>query len=118
MISRKVLTASIMIGYDPNTTPSAFEIFGSDDEEENINESWEYISIFDMLVYSANNLRPGIAHSVYQYARYTHNPKSSYVIAVKHILRYLRGTTEKRIFLGTNNKHEVDCFVDSDFAEK
>jgi len=112
----KVLTASGMIDCKPNTTPSALEPLGPDEEGEPMNESWEYASILGMLMYLANNTRPDIAHAVHACARYTHAPKKSHATAVKHILRYLKGTMLKGMILSPNSKHELDCFVDSDFA--
>ena len=112
----KVLTASGMMDCKPNTTPSALEPLGPDEEGEPMNESWEYASILGMLMYLANNTRPDIAHAVHACARYTHAPKKSHATAVKHILRYLKGTMQKGMVLSPNSKHELDCFVDSDFA--
>ena len=61
-----------------------------------MNESWEYLSIIGMLMYLANITRPDIAHAVHACARYTHSPKNSPPTAVKHIVRYVKGTHEKR----------------------
>ena len=112
----KVLVASGMIDSNSNSTPSALEHLGPDEHGESINESWEYASIIGILMYLANNTRPDIAHAVHACARYTHNPKKSHAIAVKHILRYLKGTMLDGIILNPNTTHELNCFVDSDFA--
>ena len=93
----KALTASGMIDCNPNATPSSLELLGPDHESENMGESWEYASIISMLMYLANNTRPDIAHAVHACARYTHHPKKSHARAVKHILRYLKGTMDKGI---------------------
>ena len=79
-------------------------------------EDWEYASIIGMLMYLANNSRPDIAHAVHACARYTHSPKKSHATAVKHILRYLKGTQDKGMLLCPNKLHELNCYVDSDFA--
>ena len=67
-------------------------------------------------MYLANNSRPDIAHAVHACARFTHNPKKSHATAVKHILRYLKGTQDKGMLLRPNNLQELNCYVDSDFA--
>ena len=92
------------------------EPLGPDDNGEDMNESWEYASIIGMLMYLANNTRPDIAHAVHACARYTHKPKKVHATAIKYILRYLKGTMLGGIIVNPNNKHEINCFVDSDFA--
>ena len=69
-----------------------------------------------MLMYLSNNTRPDIAYSVHACARYTHYPKKTHATAVKHILRYLKGTSDKGMAIKPNHKEELDCYVDSDFA--
>ena len=54
-------------------------------------------------MYLANNTRPDIACAVHACARYTHNPKKSRAGAVKHILRYLKGTLDKGMILAPSN---------------
>ncbi len=85
---------------------------------ENMEESWEYASIIGMLMYLANNTRPDIVYAVHACACYTHNPKQSHASAIKHILRYLKGTSEKGILLKPNQEEKLDCYVDSDFCRK
>ena len=112
----KVLEAAGMQDCNPNLTPSALDPLGPDLEGEVMNEEWEYASIVGMLMYLANNTRPDIAHAVHACARYTHNPKKSHATAVKHILRYLKGTDTKGMILKPNKRDNLDCYVDSDFA--
>ena len=116
-LTEKVLKASGMVDCKPNTTPSTLDPLGPDKDGELMNESWEYASILGMLMYLANNTRPDIARAVHACVRYTHSPKKSHATAVKHILKYLKGTLDKGIILAPNNKHELNCFVDSDFAK-
>ena len=112
----KVLKAAGMEDSNPNSTPSTLEPLGPDKQGQPMNESWEYASIIGMLMYLANNTRPDIAHAVHACARYTHHPKKSHATAVKHILRYLKGTADKGMVINPNNRDELDCYVDSDFA--
>ena len=115
-LTEKVLKASEMIDCKPNVTPSTLDPLGPDKDGEPINKSWEYASILGIQMYLANNTRPDIAHAVHACARYTHSPKQSHTTAVKHILRYFKGIMEKGMVLDPNNKHELDYFVDNDFA--
>ena len=112
----KVLQAAGMDECNPNTTPSTLDPLGPDKEGPPMEESWEYASIIGMLMYLANNSRPDIAHAVHACARYTHSPRKSHATAVKHILRYLKGTINKGMIIKPNNQQNLDCYVDSDFA--
>ena len=67
-------------------------------------------------MYLANNTRPDIAYAVHACARYTHHPKKSHATAVKHILRYLKGTLNLGMIMKPNQMQTLDCYVDSDSA--
>jgi hypothetical protein len=61
------------------------------------------------------NTRPDIAFAVHQIARRTADPRPSDWIALKRILRYLRGTPTKGI-LYKRSETSIQCFSDSDWA--
>ena len=44
---------------NPNITPTTLERLGPDVDRKKMNESWDYASIIGMLMYLANNTRPG-----------------------------------------------------------
>ena len=69
-----------------------------------------------MLLYLSNNTRPDITFAVSQVARFTHQPKQSHGIAVKTILRYLRGTLDKGTIVHRTTSLSLTCFSDADFA--
>ena len=69
-----------------------------------------------MLLYISSNTRPDIQFAVHQAARFTHNPKQSHAQAVKRIIRYLAGTSDKGIQFIPNALEGLDCYVDADFA--
>lgn len=69
-----------------------------------------------MLLYLSGNTRPDITFAVHQCARYSHAPKQSYAVAVKQILRYLKGTSAKGMIFSPSGDFEVNCYVDADFA--
>jgi hypothetical protein len=69
-----------------------------------------------MLMYLAANTRPDIAYAVHQAARHTPAPKASHSVAIKRILRYLKGTRTKGIDFKPDDSDRVDCYVDADFA--
>lgn len=51
-----------------------------------------------------------------QCARFTHNPKKTHATAVKRILRYLKGTSDKGLILKPEIDYKLNCYVDVDFA--
>ena len=67
-------------------------------------------------MYLAQSSRSDIAYAVHQCTRFTHAPKKSHVAGVKRILRYLQGTKGKGLILNPTTNHQVDCYVDADFA--
>ena len=78
-------------------------------------------TIFKQLVGSLmylNVTRPYIAHYVSLISRFMEHPKDSHFLAAKHILRYLQGTRNLRIFykVGGGNE-ELISYIDSDYAE-
>ena len=110
----KVLEAAGMADCNPNATPSSQEPLGPDLEGDKMDETWEYALIIGMLMYLANNTRPDIAYAVHSCARYTHHQRKSHGTAVKHILRYLKGTADKGMVIKPNMEQTLDCYVDSD----
>jgi hypothetical protein len=97
-------------------TPAATTPSGADTEGDTFFESWEYACVVGMLMYLAANTRPGIAHDVHQAARHTHAPRGSHAVAVKRILRYLKGTKDKGLYFNPDATDQVDCYMDAVFA--
>ena len=65
----------------------------------------------------AGSTRPDIANAVHQCARFSHNPKYSHEVGVKHIEIYLKGTRDKGIIMKPDFKKLcVDMFADDDFT--
>ena len=80
-------------------------------------EDWDYRSIVGMLLYLAGSTRPDIAYAVHQCARFSHSPKASHEIGVKHIVRYLKGTRDKgRIMTPTAGNLQLDLYADANVA--
>ena len=80
-----------------------------------------HIQIFylmGMLLYLASITSPYISYTVHQCAQFSHDPKASHKIGLKHIARYLNGTRDKGLIM----KPEIQdlksyLFVDEEFAE-
>ena len=70
-----------------------------------------------MLLYLSMNTRPDIAFAVSQVAQFNSNPKQSHASAVKMIIRYLSGTSDKGIIFTPTTDFKVDCHVDADLLD-
>ena len=112
----KIIAATGLETCSTNKVPAACEALGIDPEGEPMEEPWSYPSIVGMLLYLSNNTRPDIAFAVSQVARFTHNPKKSHASAVKMIVRYLAGTSDKGTIVQSATSLELTCHVDADFA--
>ena len=74
-----------------------------------------YDSAVGSLMYAMVCTRPDIAHAVGVVSRFLANPGKEHWMAVKWILRYLRGTSKVCLFFG-NGKPMLDGFTDADMA--
>jgi hypothetical protein len=66
--------------------------------EETLGPEVLYLSAIGALMYLANCIRLDIAFSVNLLARYSSAPTLRHWNGVKHVLRYLRGMTDMRLF--------------------
>jgi hypothetical protein len=69
-----------------------------EDDEKILGPKVPYLSAIDALMYLANCTWPDIAFSVNLLARYSSAPTRRHWNGVKHVLHYLRGTTNMRLF--------------------
>ena len=60
--------------------------------------------------------RPDIMHAVCQVGRFQASPKTSHLLAVKRIFRYLKGTTEYGLWYPIGNQLDSYAFIDADWA--
>ena len=67
-------------------------------------------------MYAMVATRPDLAYVVGVVSRYMSNPVRKHWEAVKHILRYLRGTKDAWLTFGSNNSTEVEGYTNSDYA--
>ncbi|KAH9651792.1 hypothetical protein KPL70_026888 [Citrus sinensis] len=74
-----------------------------------------YASAVGSLMFAMICTRPDIAQAVGAVSRYMANPGGEHWIAVKRILRYIRGTSDVALCYG-ESEFTVRGYVDSDFA--
>jgi hypothetical protein len=95
----------------------ATEILHADTAGPEREHGWNYRTIIGMLTYLSTSTCPDIAFSVHQCARFSVAPKRLHEIAVRRIVRYLKGTKDQGYILQpSSTHHNLDCYVDADFA--
>ena len=98
-------------------TPAITTILRKDENGAQREHAWKYRTLIGMLTYLSVSSRPDIAFAVHQCARYSVCPMRIHELAVRRVVRYLQGTSDKGYILrpspGTRN---LDCYVDADFA--
>ena len=87
----KIVEFAGMLNYNPCATPMEARLKLSKKMEDEVVNPTTYRSIIGSLRYIVNN-RPDIAYSVGVVNRYMEAPSKEDWAAVKHILRYLKGT--------------------------
>ncbi|KAH9714562.1 hypothetical protein KPL71_020696 [Citrus sinensis] len=74
-----------------------------------------YASAMRSLIFAMISTRPDIAQAVGAVSRYMANPGGEHLIAVKRILRYIKGTSDVALCYG-GLEFTIRGYVDSDFA--
>jgi hypothetical protein len=113
---KKIISTAGMENCNPNRTPATKEALAKDPDGLPMDDEWNYRSIVGMLLYLSNNTRPDIMFAVSQVARFCYAPKKSHATAVKTIIRYLAGTTDKGTIFRQPSDFNIKCFVDADFC--
>ena len=105
------------------STPMVSRLTDKDPEKLDKNEHELYQNMVGSLLYLACWTRPDISFAVSELSRFVSSPGSSHMKAVKHLLRYLRGSREMGLNYSRPSNHgPMDKpnvlwgFVDSDWA--
>jgi hypothetical protein len=73
-----------------------------------------YLSAVGSLQYLATMTRPDIAYAVSYLGRFNHNPHPTHWAAVKHLLRYLKGTSGyKLVYKASDNEELFQTYSDA-----
>ena len=105
----------------PVSTPLASHFHLSKDQspetkkERKFMAKVSYTSAIGSLMYAMAYTRPDIGYAMGVVSRFMSNPDKAHWEAVKWILRYLRGTTEKCLYFG-EGELKVQGYVDADFG--
>ena len=84
-----------------------------EDDEETLGFGVPYLSEIGALMYITNCTRPDIAFHVNLLARYSSTPTRRHWNGVKHVLRYLRGTTDMGLFYPHYSNPQLVGYTDA-----
>ena len=86
-----------------------------EENEELLGPEIPYLNTIGALMYLANYTRPNITFSVNLLARYNSTPTKRHWNGIKHILRYLRGTSDMGLFYSKAMEPQLLGYVDAGY---
>ena len=102
------MNSEIMLSNDQSpTTPEDLE------DMQNV----PYQRAIGSLMYAATSTRPDIAFAVAILSQFMRNPGHTHWEAVKDVIRYLKGTADFQLTLGTSDTG-LEAYVDADWASQ
>jgi hypothetical protein len=85
------------------------------EEEEEVIDKQRYLTAVGSFTYLTTHTRPDIAFATSILARHNQNPTMRHWNGVKHLLRYLKGTSDLGLYYQRSNPTEIRGFADSGF---
>ena len=104
-----------MKDYKAMTTPMELNLKLLSDASLEMIDATMYHQMIGSLMYRTST-RPDICFAVNTLSQFLTDPIHVHLIAAKHILRYLRGTIDYGLKHDTNQKINLEGYVDSDWA--
>ena len=91
------------------------KLIKSNEEQKLVNPKL-YRSLVGSLLFIGKQTRPDILHIVNQLSRFLDKPDESHWKAAKHVLRYLKGTTDLRLTFLKNYNSDITGDSDADWS--
>jgi len=85
------------------------------ENEEILGSEISYLSAIGALMYLANCTRPDISFTVNLLARFSSSPTKRHWKRIKHLFRYLQGTTDLGLFYPNNTEKELIGYADAGY---
>jgi hypothetical protein len=116
LIDKVITLCGLEAESNEHLTPADKILFPALEGDAPRQHNWSYRQVIGILNYIAATSRPDITFAVHQCARFSHNPNRNHEIAVRRIVRYLKGTRDKGYILRPTETPTIDCYADADFA--
>ena len=87
----------------------------SEENEEILGPETPYLSAIGALMYLANCTRPDISFAINLLARFSSSPTRRHWNGIKHVFRYLQGTTDLGLFYPKSSKGQMIGFADAGY---
>ncbi|GKA23918.1 disease resistance CC-NBS-LRR class family protein [Tanacetum coccineum] len=105
--------STLMVGRSLNVDNDPFR--PCEEDEDILGPKTSYLSAIGVLMYLTNCTRPDISFAVNLLARFSSSPTKRHWNGIKHIFRYLRGTTDLGLFYSNNSKQRLVGYVDAGY---
>lgn len=115
MYIKKTIKKFNMENASPITTPADINTYLSKSSEES-EVSFPFRQAVGSLMFAALVSRPDISYAVGEVSKFTENPKSCHVVALKRIFRYLNATSDYCIKYQKEDSVNLVGYTDADFA--
>ncbi|KAD3336764.1 hypothetical protein E3N88_32283 [Mikania micrantha] len=110
-----ILSRFSMSDAKPASTPLAVNHGIMPDEKGELIYATLYRGMIESLMYLTSS-RPDIMFATCLCARYQSKPRVSHLIAVKRIMRYLKGTTDLGLWYPNDDNFDLTAYNDSDYG--
>jgi hypothetical protein len=110
-----IVKQAVMADCNPCTTLVDLQVKLADDSGPPVADASQFQSIVGALQYLMFT-QPDIAYAVQQICLHMHDPRESHLTAMKHILRYLRGTPDFGLLLHRSSSSDLVIYTDVDWA--
>jgi hypothetical protein len=104
-----------MIDCKPCSTPVDTQAKLSEDTGDPVEDPTGYRSLAGAIQYLTFT-RPDISYVVQQVCLHMHDPREPHLVALKRLLRYLRGTIDYGLLLHRSTSSELVVYTDADWA--
>ena len=112
--TERVLERFDMSNCKPRTTPCETKLDPSNTSDPvNTRKYWEIVG---SLIYLTTCTRPDLSYAVGKLSQHLAEPHQQHLIAAKHILRYLRGTSQYDLCYKKNKGLSILAYSDADWA--
>jgi Reverse transcriptase (RNA-dependent DNA polymerase) len=103
------------LGCKPALTPTDSNMKLNTEDGESLKDINHFQILVGKIIYLTVT-RPDVSFVVSQISRFMHSPRTPHIDAINRILRYLKGTSGKGIWMKRNNTNTLCGYSDADWA--